>query len=266
MLLTSIRALITRPRVQGQLLAEAIQNRRGQVRVLPMLAIEPIFETKQIRNDLLELDQFDIVIVTSQHAAHLGLRIIEQYWPQLPLGLNWYAIGSQTAEALSCYGINAKWPSEGVDSEALLHLKSLHAVRQKRILVIKGTGGRTLMTETLKERGATIELLETYERKPLDYTVSTIPHMLRDQRINTIICGSGATVNNLLRFISMGEMKHLYLVVPSQRIAKAIEHLPFKNIIKSEGAGNNAVLVALEVIEHQLTRLGLINTHSEELL
>ena len=265
MLLTSIRALVTRPQVQAQSLAEAIRSRQGHAWVLPMLTIAPVTETPQMRSLLLELDQFDKVIVTSQHAAHYGLTLIDQYWPQLPVATDWFAIGPQTANTLSYYGIDVKTPSESMDSEALLNLNDLSSVRQQKILIIKGKGGRTLMADTLKARGAIIEQLETYERKSPDYTTNPLPDVLRKKRINTVLCASGETVTNLLNFLPESEMPQLSLVVPSQRIASAFAALPFRQVTVSEGAGNKAVLAALEGVEHQLTRSGQINKHSEEL-
>ncbi|MDB2384767.1 uroporphyrinogen-III synthase, partial [Endozoicomonas sp.] len=191
--------------------------------------------------------------------------LIDQYWPQRPLGTHWYAIGTQTANTLLHYDIDVKTPSEGLDSEALMSLHDLHSVRQQKVLIIKGKGGRTLIAETLKARGAKVKQLDSYERTSPDYTTNPLPDVLRNKKINAILCASGETVTHLLQWLPESNMPHLHLVVPSQRIARAFSSQPFRQIVVSEGAGNKAMLAALEVIEDQLVRSGQINKHSEEL-
>ena len=63
--LSRVRALVTRPQPQAQSLAQAIEAADGQAWVMPMLAINPLPETQAIKDRLLMLDRFDLVIVTS---------------------------------------------------------------------------------------------------------------------------------------------------------------------------------------------------------
>lgn len=58
-------------------------------------------------------------------------------------------------------------PSEGADSEALLALPELGAVRGQRILIVRGEGGRTLLADTLAARGAQVDHAVVYRRLPL---------------------------------------------------------------------------------------------------
>ncbi|MDP0589933.1 MAG: uroporphyrinogen-III synthase [Candidatus Endonucleobacter bathymodioli] len=263
--MSSIRALVTRPKLQSQSLANAIKNLDGQAWTLPLIEIAPITYNQSIRHTLLALDQFNKIIVTSHHAARIGLNLIENYWPQLPLGLEWHALGPKTARALAYYGINTKIPPQGVNSESLLTMASLTHVRNEKILIIKGKGGRLLLEQTLKTRGANVECLDTYQRLAPVYPTNTLPNLLKCLHINVIICASGETVINLLNILPEDNSTHLNLIIPSQRVASQAIGMPFKQIIVSEDAGNNAMLLALAKLEQQQTTLRKTKQHSEEL-
>ena len=118
-----------------------------------------------MRDCLLMLDQFDKIIVTSRPAAKLGMELIEQYWPQLPIHSQWFALGSGTADELKPFCIRAQYSAQGTDSEALLQLPAfnmrernkteLHA--KEKVLIIKGIGGRDLLEQRLRLSGDSVQ-------------------------------------------------------------------------------------------------------------
>jgi uroporphyrinogen-III synthase len=69
---------------------------------------------------------------------------------------------------------NGNWQRHGIrdvlspplrfDSEALLELPELTAVAGKRVIIFRGDGGREVLGDTLKARGAAIEYVTCYRR------------------------------------------------------------------------------------------------------
>ena len=195
--LQNIRALVCRPKPQAESLAEQITSQHGQAWVLPMLNIEPIAEDQAMRNILLDLDRYDRIIVTSKAAAEFGGELIEQYWPQLPAHIRWYAMGKTTADVLLTYSARACVADNGNNSEALLSLPEFDSVTDEHILIIKGRGGRAKLRQTLEDRGANLAFLEVYQRLRPEYSPETLVKLLESQRISVILCGSAETVTNL---------------------------------------------------------------------
>ena len=83
--------LITRPEGQAQGLVRALTDAGfGPVFHRPMLALEPVASLSgEQRQRVLDLDLYQHVIFISANAVRFGLEQIDDYWPQLPTGLNW---------------------------------------------------------------------------------------------------------------------------------------------------------------------------------
>ncbi|MFK0572535.1 uroporphyrinogen-III synthase [Endozoicomonas sp.] len=246
--LSHIRALVTRPEPQARALTEAIKKAKGQAWSMPMLNIDAIPETQAMRDCLLSLDQFDRIIVTSRPAAKLGMELIEQYWPQLPIHGQWFAIGSSTATELGHYNVRAQFSENGVDSEALLELDTFNNVASERLLIIKGVGGRGLLEEQLSYSGGRVRALEVYQRSRPDYERNAAVKKLESHSINVILCGSGETLTNLGYYLPMSRRADYRLLVPSERVAGQAHNLGFQQVINTRGASNEVMLQALAQI------------------
>ena len=247
--LQSMRVLVTRPQPQADNLANAIRVQGGFALAVPMLDIRPLPESQSLRDCLQQLDQYHKIIAISVPAVEYGMNLIENWWPQLPVGIAWYAIGDATTSSLQQHGITADDQSGGFDSEALLKLKGFQQVKGQRILIIKGRNGRDKLQTTLTKRGASVDNLVVYERTCPDYPAGHLPEQLSANRINVIVATSSQIVNNLQSLLNhhpdADNLKQLTLIVPSQRVAEDARACGFSHITISEGAGTPAVLDTL---------------------
>jgi len=83
----------------------------------------------------------------------------------LPPTLKIATVGQGSAKALRELGItNVITPTERFDSEGLLVLPELQNVAGWRVMIFRGDGGRELLGDTLKARGATVEYAACYRR------------------------------------------------------------------------------------------------------
>lgn len=212
---------------------------------LPLLRIEPIdidsAQAAAIRSTLLNLDLFQKVIFISRNAARLGSEMIDHYWPQLPLGVEWIAIGPGTAEVLEEAGINAEINS-GVDSEALLASPQLQELAEQRILLVKGVGGRVLLEHTLRQRGARVETIEIYQRVPCRYSDAELAQRF-ERPIDAVLLTSSESVQ---AYADLGVTQNSLVVVPSARVARQAETLGFNDVVTASGASDEAMLGALD--------------------
>lgn len=132
-----------------------------------------VIETQALSLDKEHLEliekAYDGIIVVSPAAVHFFDDVLithQQLWPKS----SYYTVGSGTAEVLvsSCHQ-PVTYPAPQHHGDALLKLEELQNVADTRWLIITGQQGRTLLADTLRERGATVDTLEVYQRLPLNY-------------------------------------------------------------------------------------------------
>ncbi|WOX07165.1 uroporphyrinogen-III synthase [Microbulbifer pacificus] len=249
------RILITRPAHQSGGFRDLLQAQGAQVDSIPLLEITPITGgdgVQAIRNLVMDFDQFDHAIFVSQNAVQYAFDWLDDFWPQLPQGPRYYGIGAATASAIRARGAEPQsHPLEAdestMDSEALLALPALQNPRDERVIIFRGQGGRTLIGDTLKARGARLDYCELYRRVlPADATEQLRNYV---QLPDAIVVHSGETLDNLTAALASSGRQQLLacpLVCPSPRVAASARAQGFVRAQAATNAGNSAMLVALE--------------------
>lgn len=164
MRLAGLQVLNTRPARQAAALTLRLQAAGAQVSELALIQIVPLDLLPDKKRLLLDLDRYDGLIFVSANAARYGLDAAADYWPQWPHRLPAFAVGERTAALLRAAGLTVMVPAQA-DSEGLLALPALQDVRGRKFLLWRGEGGRELLAETLRARGATLDVLELYRRE-----------------------------------------------------------------------------------------------------
>ncbi|MFM1897525.1 MAG: hypothetical protein RLZZ385_2599 [Pseudomonadota bacterium] len=257
-ILSGLRVLVTRPQDQAATLAAAIGEAGGVAVLAPLMRIEPLADPssqQHIRQRIQQLDHYDLVIFISTNAARLGAGWIDRYWPQLPQGLTLVAIGPATARELQALDGAITVAPGGMRSEDLLSLPVLTAVQGKRILVMRGRGGREVLADTLRLRGARVDYVELYERHPVNYPLGSLPALLRDRQVNVLTVTSSEILSALVTALvtpqgnppdsNVGPWGLLPLLVPSERVQAAAHEAGFTTVINVHGADEEAMLQGL---------------------
>jgi uroporphyrinogen-III synthase len=243
--------LVTRPAGEASdSLCAAVTALGYQAFSQPLLELHSLSEMSPVqRQIMLDLDRYQHVIFISTNAVRFGLEQIENYWPQLPVGLNWYAIGAATSALLKRFGISAITPGNPMHSEALLATAQLQDVRDQRVLIVKGEGGREVLQQELSRRGANVDVLACYCRRLPELPAGELADSIVQRRINTVLISSGEGLANfqvLLRPAETTKFRHLRIIVPSDRVARMARVAGFDQIVTAENASDAAMLHALE--------------------
>jgi uroporphyrinogen-III synthase len=246
--LAARRILLIRPKRQDDQLISMLENTGAQVTHTPVMSIEAVTEnqgntSQNIKSQILELDNFHKAIFVSGNAAELAVEWIDQYWPMLPVGIDYFSVGERTAELLKQVGIDALCPSGRQNSEELLQLPQLQQLENQRIIIFRGCGGREILAGTLIERGARVDYCELY-RRVID---SQQLALAQQQQADCLIAHSGELIQ------AMGEAEGTLfadtaVVVPSERVATIAKHLGYRKVICAENALPEAMLAAVEKV------------------
>ena len=233
LLLRGTRILICRPEESARELALALSAMGAECLSFPTLAISETELSEADRQLVLNLDQYQHIIVTSQHAAKLGLAEIDRLWPQFPVQQNWYPIGEKTASLLQQEQLNIIHPERTLTSESLLSVTALQKVKHQKVLILKGIEGRDLLSRTLRHRGAEVDELALYQRICPDYSEKEILNALETFQANYFVTLSGETLQNLIRLSDQVDfdLAQGTFIVPSHRVANIAYQRGFKSVL-----------------------------------
>lgn len=153
-------------------------------------------------------------------------------------------VGQGSAKALRDMGVDQIIaPQDRFDSEALLALPELQQVAGWRVAIFRGDGGRELLGDTLKARGATVEYAACYQRaRPQQDSGALIaadPHAITVTSSEAL-----GYLWEMLDGTSRERLASLPLFVPHARIAEAAQRIGWRNV-RLTGGGDDGLLSGL---------------------
>ena len=233
--------LLTRSEEQNRFFNSGLAESDVSVLSKPLLQFSAYPFTEEVKKKVIDLDRFDHIVFVSQNAVRYGLPHLQDYWPQWPEGLMWYAVGPATALRLGDWNISAIVP-ETASSEGLLALKELTA--PEKVLIVRGVGGRELLRESLISRGAEVDYLEVYQRILVPYQEKF--DLDADSEIIVTIY-SGEAMKRCAELID--NLECCTLVVPSMRLQTMAFEIGFDKVCLAASQHDEAMLeTILQVI------------------
>lgn len=229
------RILVSRPKHQAEHLCELITANGGQAIAYPTIEIQPVKDPDKILVRENAFSEFDIIVFVSRNAAKMAF---DHYLSlaSLPVHIKVFAIGAGTAETLSSLNIkNVIHAGVHADSEALLNLPEMQKERLagKKVLIIRGVGGREYLADNLKSRGASVDYAEVYKRCLPEYDVKDSHNIWQDIKPDAIVITSNDGLNNLVHLTPETDQPQLFttpLVLMSARSDNLAKELGFVSV------------------------------------
>jgi uroporphyrinogen-III synthase len=241
--LNKIKVLVTRPAHQSENLCRLIEAEGGQPVRLPVIEVVEIDDKSALLNCRAHLDELDIALFISANAVDNSLPTLLAQ-TKLPPQLQLIAVGKRTAETLKTWGLTALTPAPPFNSEAVLKMPQMQttAVQGKNIIIFRGEGGRELLAQTLRQRGATVNYINVYRR-----IQPPAPAWITDTQIDIITVTSVEGLQNLFAMLD-GQpwLRHTPLVVMSERIRAKAQKLSIQApILVAPSASDEGLLNAI---------------------
>jgi uroporphyrinogen III methyltransferase / synthase len=267
--------VVTRPLGQSTALLALLARAGFESIEFPLIDIGPVADAAPLHAALGELYApaplgFALVVFVSPNAIDHAFAALSSAWPtQIPIGV----VGPGSVAALARQGVaaptytiispaaaataTATQTDPRYDSEALHAAIEAHfgtdGLKDKRVLIVRGDGGREWLADALSAAGAKVEKVAAYRR------IVPEPSMRDWERIHALLAGephawlltSSEGVRNLEELarehLTVDEtltLKHAPLVTPHPRIAEASRQAGFDRITVS-GAGDERIVQAL---------------------
>ena len=289
--LAGLKIVVTRPRDQSAYLAQHIEQAGGIPVLFPLLDIAAVKDQRALHEQISRLDQFDLAIFISPNAVRYGMAAIRASGAALPASLNLdeghasarhiglhpqgvgrgckelkpqqhthkpglqiATVGQGSAKALRDLGIDQIIaPTERFDSEGLLALPELQNIAGWKIIIFRGDGGRELLGDTLKTRGATVEYAACYQRSKPQQNAD----ILLDAAPDAITVTSSEAVTHLWQMLDgkgQAALRDTPLFAPHARIAELARQQGWQQVLLTD-TGDDGLLSALVAWAHQTCRL-----------
>jgi len=218
--LAGVHIAVTRPAEQATKLTAAIIGAGGAVISFPLLDIKGLEDLSAFHAAVTPLSQFDWAVFISTNAVQHGMPLLQQ--AGISPSLKFAAIGPTTAASLQSYGVaEVLTPSERFDSEALLALPELQYMQGQRVLIVRGIGGRELLADTLKQRGAEVVFGECYRRVNPQSSAQRLQQAYAQGQLHGIVVTSTEALRFLLTLGGNADwLKSTPLFVNHARIAE----------------------------------------------
>lgn len=242
------RIVVTRPRAQADALAAQIAAHGGEPMVFPLLDIAPADDQRPLQAAISRLSSYTWVVFISPNAVAFSLPAILVAAPW-PTAVQAVAIGPGTVAALAGHGVvSVLAPSTRFDSEAVLDLPDLQAARvvDRRVLIVRGNGGRELLADTLRARGAEVDLVSCYRRLPPP-SGEPLQALLHDRRVDAMTLSSSEGLRHLFDLLdepARWQLARTPLFVPHPRIAEQAKQLGLTEVILT-GPADAGIIDAL---------------------
>lgn len=245
------KILVTRPVGQAENLCTLIEQEGGVPVRFPALEIQPLEDYSSVKPILARLDSYALAIFVSRNAVTHALALLGDRKDALA-GTQVVASGRGTASALDAAGLTSVvHGGDRADSEALLALDVLQEerVRRRHIVIFRGVGGRELLADTLRVRGAQVDVAEVYRRACPHYEDELLDRVWINGRPDQIVVTSAAALHNLFTILGpehRGIMLDTPVVVIGERLAQTARQLGFgARAVTVAGAGDDDLLRAV---------------------
>ena len=116
------RLLVMRSHRKQDDFLELLKDTSSEVLHRPIVDIKSLENSEKIKKQISNFAEFDIAIFVSMHAANVAIGWLDRYWPMLPLDVDYFAIGRQSASDINNFGLSDLCPSVHVTTYGLLSI------------------------------------------------------------------------------------------------------------------------------------------------
>lgn len=256
--LTGRRVVVTRPAQQAGALLDGLRAAGAEPLFFPVVDILPLADTAPLHVLADKLGDYDFAFFVSANAVEQALAVIPRSrWPS---ALTMLTVGPGSARALQLAGFdNVILPAERFDSEGVLALPVMEAtaIAGKRVLILRGDGGRELLAQTLAARGAQVDVHSCYRRCRANTDSTSLLTSFAAGALHAISFTSSEGASNFAAIVdgaiheagsvalSQRVLAATPCFVPHARIAEHLRSLGAQHIVLTD-AGDAALIASLQ--------------------
>lgn len=236
------RLILTRPRAQAEDWVQRLAALGVRTEVLPLLEIAPLdpAPARQAWERLADPQGLALLMFVSPNA-------VQHFFAARPDGLAWPAqtlaatVGPGSAQALLAHGVPAAClrqpPSDApsLDSEHLWPILATDDWSGRRVLLVRGDGGREWLADRLRDAGASVEAVSVYRRQAPRWTAqeqTLLDDALRAPQAYVWLFSSAEAIDHLPALAAPGaDWSRSRAIATHERIAERARRLGVGHVV-----------------------------------
>jgi uroporphyrinogen III methyltransferase/synthase len=183
------RIVVTRPREQAELLAEALEALGATAIVVPLIATGAVPDSSLLDETIRDLDGYDWVVLTSKS----GVDAIRHLASEVTL-VHVAAVGPATARALDEIGLGAAFVPERYTADEIA--PGLEPLQGARVLVLQADIAEPDLVDELRRRGAVVDAVAAYRTIEVDRPDAELEAL---RGADAVVLASGSAARSLAR-------------------------------------------------------------------
>ncbi|MFZ5587647.1 MAG: uroporphyrinogen-III C-methyltransferase [Thermodesulfobacteriota bacterium] len=204
------RVLVTRTRGQASAMSQALAGLGAEVVEVPTIALLPPADPAPLMAAAAAAGQYDWILFTSQNgveAFFAALRAAGRDARALA-GARLGAIGPATAQALDARGLVADLTAREFVAEGLIAALEREDLGGKRVLLPRAETARETLPETLRARGAAVDVVAAYRTTAPAESAARLKDALAEG-LDAVTFTASSTVTNLMALVGPAERERL---------------------------------------------------------
>lgn len=237
------RVVVTRAPAQAADLVERLQALGAEPVLLPTIELVPL-DSPEISQALLQLHIYHWIIFTSSNTVRFFFEKLSALGkgPLVLASKKIAAVGQGTAAALGEHGVKADICPTEANAEGLL-AELPETFQGETILLPRAQKAREILPETLRARGARVDVIALYKNVPP--SSRTLP----PKDVDAFTFASPSAVENFLRLFPEGEgrerLTSARVIAIGPVTAKLLSERGIQNVLVARQASVDGLLEAL---------------------
>lgn len=233
-----MRLIVTRPAAQAAAWVDALLALGVDAQSLPLLGIAALDDTAPLHAAWRRLDAYMLVVFVSANAVQHFFRA-RPHGATWPVGVLAGATGPGTSAALRAAGLGdaaiVEPPADApaFDSEALWARLAARDWTGRRVLTVRGEGGRDWLADTLRAQGAQPEFVAAYRRVAPsldDAGRALLQAALAEPALHTWLFSSSEAAQHLPALAPGADWSRSRALASHSRIARTARQLGFGQV------------------------------------
>ena len=241
----NIALISTRPYEKNIVLLKGLKNTNISLLNHPLTEIKPLKDYAKFDSILSNLKNYQHIIFISTNAVDFFVERFKSLSIELSDHIIFSSIGPITQEALeNQFNINVHCPEEIYDSKHLIKNKIFNNLQDKKVLIIRGVGGREVLKDMLEEKGAEVNYGECYVRNYLPINLNQLRQETQNYNSIFLIISSYESAKHFLtqnKTNGWDWLESVKIIVNHPKIKDALS-LISNNIIVTNDLSKNSLL------------------------